>query len=206
MLLRIRRNLNRIIIVKWYFSLFFLIKKVRVNPSVLFVGKIKTFLFDPGVKVSKNCCFETSSDGIIHIQDNVWLSHGIYIQTSETVTIVKNTTIQRYTTINGDVKISDGCIIAPNVFMSSGIHPFREYKGKTIRDQEQIIISDRGSLKSLSKSIVVGNDCWLGINVVICPGVSIGDGCVIGANSVVTRSVSEYSIVAGSPARVIGSR
>src|SRR6187431_1403483 len=36
-----------------------------------------------------------------------------------------------------------------------------------------------------AKPVTIGNDCWIGGNVVICPGVSIGNGCVIGAGSVV---------------------
>jgi len=51
----------------------------------------------------------------------------------------------------------------------------------------------------------VGNDCWLGANVVVTSGVTIGDRSVVGANSVVTEDVPPFSVVAGSPARVIGS-
>jgi acetyltransferase-like isoleucine patch superfamily enzyme len=44
---------------------------------------------------------------------------------------------------------------------------------------------------------------WLGANVVVTSGVTIGDRCVIGANSVVTTDLPPYSIAAGIPARVI---
>lgn len=53
------------------------------------------------------------------------------------------------------------------------------------------------------KEIHVGEDCWIGGNVVILPGVSIGRGSVVGAGSVVTKSVDEFTVVAGNPARVI---
>lgn len=49
----------------------------------------------------------------------------------------------------------------------------------------------------------MGEDCWFGGNVTVCPGVTIGRGCTIGAGSVVTKDVPEYSVVAGNPARVI---
>lgn len=49
----------------------------------------------------------------------------------------------------------------------------------------------------------IGNDCWFGANVVVCPGVTIGDNCVIGAGSVVTKDVPANSFVAGVPAHVI---
>ena len=54
-----------------------------------------------------------------------------------------------------------------------------------------------------AKPVHIGNDCWLGANVVVCPGVTIGDGCVIGAGSVVTRDVPPMSFAAGNPCRVI---
>ncbi len=54
--------------------------------------------------------------------------------------------------------------------------------------------------------VIIGNDVWIGANVVIMNGVTIGHGAIIGATSVVTKDVPPYTIVAGSPARVIKSR
>jgi acetyltransferase-like isoleucine patch superfamily enzyme len=51
--------------------------------------------------------------------------------------------------------------------------------------------------------IKIGRDCWLGGNVSVMAGVTIGDGCTIGSNSTVTRDIPAYSVAAGSPARVI---
>lgn len=55
-------------------------------------------------------------------------------------------------------------------------------------------------------SCSIGNDVWIGENVTIVGPVSVGDGAVIGANSVVTKDVKPYSIVAGNPARYIKMR
>lgn len=52
----------------------------------------------------------------------------------------------------------------------------------------------------------VGNDVWVGANAVISQNVKIGDGAIVGAGSVVTRSVEPFTVVAGSPARVIRAR
>lgn len=54
--------------------------------------------------------------------------------------------------------------------------------------------------------IIIGDFVWLGANVCVLPGVTIGRGAVVGAGSVVTHDVDEFSIVAGVPARVIGNR
>jgi acetyltransferase-like isoleucine patch superfamily enzyme len=53
--------------------------------------------------------------------------------------------------------------------------------------------------------IVIKRGCWIGQNVVILPGVTIGELSIIGANSVVTRDVPARSIAVGAPARVIKS-
>lgn len=56
------------------------------------------------------------------------------------------------------------------------------------------------------KRVVIGPDVWIGHGAIILPGVSIGTGAVIGAGAVVTRDVPNYSVVAGTPARVIKRR
>ena len=54
-----------------------------------------------------------------------------------------------------------------------------------------------------AKPVTIGNDCWFGANVTVCPGVTIGNGVVIGAGSVVTRDIPDNCVAAGNPARVI---
>ncbi|MGH8817844.1 MAG: CatB-related O-acetyltransferase [Achromobacter pestifer] len=55
-------------------------------------------------------------------------------------------------------------------------------------------------------AVVIGNDVWIGANVVIRSGVTVGDGAVCAAGAVVTRDVQPYSIVGGVPARPIRKR
>lgn len=57
-----------------------------------------------------------------------------------------------------------------------------------------------------AKAVTIGHDVWIGHGAVVMPGVTIGNGAVVGANAVVTRDVAAYSIVAGSPARVLRPR
>ena len=54
-----------------------------------------------------------------------------------------------------------------------------------------------------AKPVHIGNDCWFGASVTVCPGVTIGDNCVIGAGSVVTRDIPSNSFAAGVPCKVI---
>ena len=57
-----------------------------------------------------------------------------------------------------------------------------------------------------SKGITIGRDVWIGADVGIVDGVHIGDYAVIGMNSMVTKHVPDYAMVAGNPAQVIGDR
>lgn len=54
--------------------------------------------------------------------------------------------------------------------------------------------------------VVIGHDTWIGHGAVIMPGVRIGHGAVVGSNSVVTKDVPAYAIVAGAPAKLIRQR
>ncbi|MEZ7195907.1 CatB-related O-acetyltransferase [Pseudodesulfovibrio karagichevae] len=53
---------------------------------------------------------------------------------------------------------------------------------------------------------VIGNDVWIGMEAVVMPGVTIGDGAIIGARAVVSRDVAPYTVVAGNPAREVRRR
>jgi carbonic anhydrase/acetyltransferase-like protein (isoleucine patch superfamily) len=92
------------------------------------------------------------------------------------------------------VTIGSGTWVAPNVYIVPATHAYR---------RRDVTIAQQGSRCA---DIVIGEDCWIGINSIISPGVTLGKGSVVGANSVVSKDVPEYAIVAGCPARVIGQR
>ena len=58
----------------------------------------------------------------------------------------------------------------------------------------------------LYQPVVIGNYVWIGANVTILPGTTIGDGVVVAAGSVVRGNVPNCSVVAGNPATIIGQR
>ncbi len=57
-----------------------------------------------------------------------------------------------------------------------------------------------------AKPVVICDDVWIGRRAMIMPGVKIGKGCIVGAGAVVTKNIPDYSIVGGTPARVVKSR
>ena len=65
---------------------------------------------------------------------------------------------------------------------------------------------NRKRATSGDRSVAIGNDVWIGANVIILTGVTVGHGAVLGAGSVVTKDVPPYGIVGGNPARLIRKR
>jgi len=182
-------------------SLRFYFLGARVSPATWVKGKVR---IGRGTSLGRRCAIEAGPDGSVEFAPNIWIASDVEVQASNLVSIGPGTTVQRRCTINGNVRLGTQCILAPNVFISSGSHPFRAIPHLPIRSQEQSLIA-RG--KSLPNQIVViDDDCWIGTNVVICPGVRIGKGSVIGANSVVTHNVDPYTVVAGVPAKLISRR
>ena len=90
------------------------------------------------------------------------------------------------------VEIGEHCMLANGCFVSDADHRF---------DDAELPVTWQG-FRSKGPTRI-GDNCWLGANVVVTSGVSIGERCVVGANSVVTGDVEPFSIAAGAPARVI---
>lgn len=89
-----------------------------------------------------------------------------------------------------EVIIGKNCMIAPNVGIYTATHPI-----------DPIQRYEKGV--EYAKKIIIGDNCWIGAHVVICPGVTIGDNVVVGAGSVVTKSFGDNVVLAGNPAKVI---
>ncbi len=63
-------------------------------------------------------------------------------------------------------------------------------------------MNERHSIYTYGK-VRVKKNAWLGMNVTICPGVTIGEYAVVAAGAVVTKDVPDYAVVGGVPAKVI---
>ena len=74
-----------------------------------------------------------------------------------------------------------------------------------LAEERKEMVTAEGEKKRLcyAKPVHIGNNCWLGASVTVCPGVTIGDDCVIGAGSVVTRDIPSGCFAAGVPCKVI---
>ena len=124
----------------------------------------------------------------------------IFIHYGKHTIIGKHNFFNFRTTIQDDaaVTIGDHCDFGPGLTIVTPIHPM-------IMEERIALCAPDGRKERLcyAKPVTIGNGCWFGANVTVCPGVHIGDGCVIGAGSVVTRDIPEHSFAAGVPCRVI---
>ncbi|KUH34405.1 hypothetical protein APY94_01875 [Thermococcus celericrescens] len=111
--------------------------------------------------------------------------------------VVENAQIGAFTSISWNVTIGAGehktDIVTTHELMYSPFHGF-------IKDTEERIYDPTAG------RVIVGNDVWIGANVVIKRGIKIEDGAVIGAGSIVTKDIPPYAIAVGVPARVIKYR
>lgn len=87
---------------------------------------------------------------------------------------------------SGGIEFEDGCMAAPGLRIATINHDMNE----------------RHTIYTYGK-VTVKQNAWIGMNVTICPGVTIGKYAVVGAGAVVTKDVPDYAVIAGVPAKVI---
>jgi len=143
----------------------------------------------------------------IHVGMSKELFLGKGVNISGNVKIHGKIKIGDYTYVNGpafiegdDIEIGKFCSIASGVSIRSDSHPLNK---PTTYPIGKII---KKNIKLPHKPIKIGNDVWLGKNVIILGGVIIGDGAVVGAGAVVTKNVEPYTIVVGVPAKRLRKR
>jgi len=127
----------------------------------------------------------------IRIGEQSWLQDHVYIRAGADgrVRIGDRVAINSFAKIfgHGGVEVGDDAQIGPGTLITTTDHDFR-------RD-----------LEASFHPVVIGKRAWIGANVTVLPGVTIGDYAVVGAGSVVNKSIPAYAIAVGVPARVIGT-
>ncbi len=131
-------------------------------------------------------------DHILKIVDVSWLRNDKYI-TWGAHSYANNSIIHRWS--DAEVSVGKYCSISYDVrfVVDDGGHTYSRvsnypFKWNTIAPK---------------KGIVVGNDVWIGLGVIVLPGVKIGNGATVAAGAVVTQDVPDYCVVAGVPAKII---
>lgn len=136
------------------------------------------------------------------------LGKGVFVHWNST--IKSRIRIGNYSRINGTISISgDGkVIIGKYCAIGTYVTIITTNHGMNFANtQDTLQCRNKFKLTRENKTdVILGNNVWIGDNATILPGVVIDSGAVIGANSVVTRYVEPFTIVAGAPARLIRKR
>jgi len=152
--------------------------KRRAYARGVIYGEALEMLRDGRLAIGEQAIFEPgvwlTGTGRLSIGAGTYLNLGVMVATMELV------------------EIGEHCMIANGSLITDANHRFS--------DMSQPItwqgFESRGPTR-------IGDNCWLGANVVVTSGVTIGERCVIGANAVVTKDIPAYSVAVGNPAHVV---
>lgn len=157
---------------------------------------------DPSAKISQLADIELSTRGtLMRIGARTMIDAFVKIKPaggSGELVIGADCAINSGTVIytgNG-IRIGDAVLIAANCTLAPTNHQFSD---ATRRIRDQGFQPSRGG-------IVIGNDVWLGANVVVLDGAMIGEGCIVAAGAIVRGELEPFSVYAGSPAKRVSAR
>jgi acetyltransferase-like isoleucine patch superfamily enzyme len=160
------------------YSLKFLGSNVIINKPLIITKKYLSV--GNNVSIGPNCRIEgvASYEGVSFIPQIIFddfcsIEQNLHLTCAEKISIGKNTAI------------------AANVSITDIHHPYEDINIPIERQKIQV------------KAVAIGDDCKIYNNSVILPGTNIGKHCTIGANSVVSGDIPDYSVVVGTPGKII---
>lgn len=184
----------------------------------LILGKIgRNVIFGQGVAIRHGQKI-TIGDGVIIDDRAVLDAKG---GTNSGITIGDNTIISRNVVLsckNGDIRIGEHCTVGINTLVhamqgsdvSIGdevlIGAFCYFIGSGPYGTESLELPFKKQGMFAQGGIQIDNNVWFGSHVQVLDGISIGSGSIVGASSVVNKSVNQFDVVAGVPAKVIKNR
>ncbi|MEZ8379132.1 DapH/DapD/GlmU-related protein [Vibrio splendidus] len=140
----------------------------------IYLHNVKNVFIGSRVRIFPGARIETHQEGRIEISDDVSIGQNFHIISAESV-----------------LKVGKGTVISANVMVTNVDH---EYTNIDLPIYKQNLLYSKTEL---------GENCFVGIGAKIQAGTVLGKHCVVGANSVVRGHFNDYSVIVGSPARVI---
>lgn len=163
----------------------------------VYIDNPENVIFESGVNIDPNVQFLTGNNGRIKLGEKSTVKTGVIIRCfGGQIEIGKDCSLNPYCIIYGNagVKIGNDVRMAANSQIYASSH---------IYDDINMPIRTQGISK---KGVVINDNVWLGANVIILDGVTIGSGTIVAAGSVVTKSMPENVIIGGVPAKIIKER
>ena len=152
--------------------------------------------FDKSVRISVDSFFEGNNSILANTSFSGAMGYGSYI--GEDCHI--------------EAEVGRFCSLGNKIWITRGTHPFKGpfvstspvFYSPRLQTMRTFSLEER--FQEILSRTVIGNDCWIGVNVFIAGGLTIGDGAVILSGASVVSDVPPYAIVGGVPAKVIGYR
>ncbi len=134
-----------------------------------------------------------------YIIDNQVITPPLFVNRAENVFLAEHTNIAANSYIsayNAKFIVKKNCALAEGLTVHTGNHA--RILGKFVTQ-----VTEDNKPEGYDKDVVINEDCWIGCNVTLLSGVTIGRGCTIAAGAVVNKDIPPYCIAAGVPAKVI---
>ena len=164
----------------WFFRAFFykiFLKKILLPSYIgmpIYISGFRKILIGKNVRIFPGIRIEVFKSSRLIIEDNVGIAQNVQI-----------------TCANSDLIISSGSLILANTFITNIDH---NYENISLPILEQGIST---------KNTFIGKNCFIGIGCSIQAGTILGNNCIVGTNSVVRGVFPDYTLIVGSPARII---
>lgn len=143
--------------------------------------------------------FSCDKSGFGYVADNVVLNPPLWVNRKKNIFLHENTNLAANSYIsayNAKFIVKKNCALAEGLTVHTGNHV--RILGMFITD-----ITEDIKPKGYDKDVVIEEDCWIGCNVTILSGVTIGRGCTIAAGAVVNRNMPPYCVCGGVPCKPI---
>lgn len=137
------------------------------------MGGLNNAIINDGVKIAKNCSLFGGPGNLLEIGENTYIG--------------MNTIMNGY---------ADKITIGTNVSFGANVYLMVDSGPNASNKLQRLYPVEHGP-------ITIGNHCWIGSESLILPNVTLGDFCIVAANSFVKKSFPPYSIIGGTPAKLI---
>jgi acetyltransferase-like isoleucine patch superfamily enzyme len=156
-----------------WFRLRHVFRGVYVGPGLQLVGGSNIHL-GPGVVIQRGGALYVRAGGRLVVAEGCRIGAGVVLSVAQSVVIEREV------------------LLAPRCYVSDHNHQFTDPAVPVLRQG-----------MTAPMAVVIGEGSWLGINVCVLAGVTLGRNCVVAANSVVTSSFPDGSVIGGAPARLL---
>jgi acetyltransferase-like isoleucine patch superfamily enzyme len=138
----------------------------------------------------------------------------VFAEPHRAVVVGPGASIAAHAYVHGPVRLAAHVSVNPHATLDGGRGGIEVGEGTRIATGASLFAFEHGMAPDRplreqpvrSRGIVIGRDVWIGAQASVTDGVRIGDHAVVGAGAVVTRDVSDWAVVGGVPARVLGDR